>query len=78
MAHTQHTLESLVERIFNLDNFDLYECYDFWGTIEQAKQGIAESITDDPAGVISWLLEDDTDPAEIIEDLIYDIRHCAA
>ena len=48
-------LKKLAEKIFNLDSFDLYECFDVYGTIEAAKQGIQDSIQAAQDDVISWL-----------------------
>lgn len=48
-------VDKLTERIFEL--VDMNECFDVYGTIEDAKNGIKDSIENDPQGVIEWLLD---------------------
>lgn len=55
-------LNNIVERIFNLEAFDLYQAFDVYGTIDEAKQGISETVEAAPDDLISWL-------SDIINDI---------
>jgi hypothetical protein len=75
-------LNNIAERIFNLEAFDLYQAFDVYGTIDEAKQGIAETIEVAPDDLISWLSDvindiDSNDDADEVMEIIAAVKEYA-